>query len=277
MAGLQELRKRLRSIQTTGQLAGAMRTAATAKYAKLGKVRGDFAPYAAACREMLRTLGGAGIEASADAHAARDCVIVMGGNRGLCGGFNAELMRLLDEQLPRYRDPILLVCGRKAAAHLREKGAAFTEYPVSDVPRFDEVKAAAERARALYSDGTAACVHVVYQRFKNMLTQIPSAEKILPAESEDGPGEADGTLLYMPDRETIGSALAVSCFDAQLYEAALENALGAQAATMMAMRSACDNAEEAAAELEIMINRRRQAEVTSSVIETASGNFRQGE
>lgn len=277
MAGLQELRKRLRSIQTTGQLAGAMRTAATAKYARLGKARGDFAPYAEACREMLRTLGGAGIACGGDRSAPRDCVIVMGGNRGMCGGFNAELMRLLDEELAGLCDPVILVCGRKAAAHLREKGVSFTEWPVSDVPRYEEVKAVSEKARGLFAAGEVTGVYVVFQRFQNMLTQIPEVRKILPEEagSEEIP-EPETRPLMLPDRETIGGTLAVSCFDAQLFETALENALGAQAATLMAMRSACDNAEAAASELEIAINRRRQAEVTSSVIETASGNFQQG-
>lgn len=277
MAGLHELRKRLRSIRTTGQLAGAMRTAATAKYAKLTKARGDFAPYAEACCEMLRTLGGAGTVSAAEAAVPRDCVIVMSGNRGLCGGFNAELLRLLGERLPGFRDPILLVCGKKAAAHLREKGIDFAEYPVSDVPRYEEVRAVSERARALYGAGEVSGVFVVYQRFRNMLTQIPEAVRILPEDDGGESGGEDVQLLFLPDRDTIGAALAVSCFDAQLYDMALENALGAQAATLMAMRSACDNAEAAASDLEIMINRRRQAEVTSSVIETAAGNFQQGE
>ena len=275
MASLQELRKRLRSIQSTGQLASAMRTAATAKYARLGRIRNEFEPYAAACRDMLGLLGSAGVPRKAEEIAPRDCLVVLGGNRGLCGGFNAELLRFLDEQIKTTPSPILLAGGRKAAAHLRERGAAFEEFTVSDVPTFAEVKCLTDRLRELYAAGEVERVVVVYQSFRNMLTQIPAAAQILPG-TGDAAGE-DSTLLYLPDRETIGAQLAVSCLEARMFDLALENAAGAQAATLMAMRSACDNAEAAAANLEITINRRRQAEVTSSVIETASGNTQQGD
>ena len=275
MASLQELRKRLRSIQSTGQLAGAMRTAATAKYAKVGRLRDEFTPYARACGDMLRLLGSAGIERETKTAEPRDCLVILGGNRGLCGGFNAELLRFLEDELRKREAPILLVGGRKAAQYLRERGAAFEDFPLSDVPAYDEIIPLAERLRSLYVSGEAERVLVIYQSFRNMLTQIPAAAQLLPEAESDGE-EADAPL-FLPDRETIGAQLAVSCVDARLYDLALENSAGAQAATIMAMRSACDNAEESAAELEITINRRRQAEVTSSVIETASGSLKQGD
>ena len=276
MASLQELRKRLRSIQSTGQLAGAMRTAATAKYAKVSRVRDEFTPYARACRDMLRLLGAAGIEREAEVVSPRDCLVILGGNRGLCGGFNAELLRFLDGELESHEDPLLLACGRKAAMHLRERGAAFEEYPLSDVPSYDEIRPLAARLRELYVTGEVERVLVVYQSFRNMLTQIPAAAQLLPETEPDGE-ENPTAPLFLPDRETIGAQLAVSCVDAQMFDLALENSAGAQAATIMAMRSACDNAEASAADLEITINRRRQAEVTSSVIETASGSAQQGD
>ena len=275
MASLQELRKRLRSIQSTGQLAGAMRTAATAKYAKVGRLRDEFTPYARACGNMLRLLGSAGVERETEKIAPRDCLVILGGNRGLCGGYNAELLRFLEDELEKREEPVLLVGGRKAAQYLRERGTPFEEFPLSDVPAYDEIRPLAERFRALYVSGEVERVLVVYQSFRNMLTQIPAAAQLLP-ESEAAGEEAD-TPLFLPDRETIGAQLAVSCVDARLFDLALENSAGAQAATIMAMRSASDNAEESAAELEITINRRRQAEVTSSVIETASGSIHQGD
>ncbi len=282
MASLQELRKRLRSIRSTGQLAAAMRTAATAKYARLSRARSDFSPYADACRDMLRLLGGAGVARETTEISRRDCLVVFSGNRGLCGGFNAELLRFLDGQLRERGETLLLACGRKAAAALRERGAAFEEFPLSDVPDYREIKALTERLRTLYVTGQAERVLAVYQSFQNMLTQTPALRQILPetAETAEAAEAADGenpSLLYFPDRESIGTQLAVSCLDSEVFDLALESAVGAQAATLMAMRSACDNAETTAAELEITINRRRQADVTSGVIETASGNTQQGD
>lgn len=273
MASLQALRKRLKSIQATGQLAGAMRTASTAKYAKLGRLRGEFAPYAAACRDMLSLLGSAGVRRETETISERDCVVVMGGNRGMCGGFNAELARFLDKELENHPDALILVCGRKAAAHLRERGAAFEEFEISDVPEHRELKAVSDRMRELYASGRVGRVFVVWQRCRNVLIQIPSVMQVLPETGAAQRQTPEGMLLFLPDRATVGAQLAISCLDAQVFELALENALGAQAATLTAMRSACDNAKTAAGELEIMINRRRQAEVTSGVIETASGNL----
>ena len=275
MASLQELRKRLRSIQSTGQLAGAMRTAATAKYAKLGRVREDFRPYAAGCREMLRLLGGAGVPRKTEAEpSARDCCVILSSNRGLCGGFNAELGRFLDAELSGLSDPVLLVCGKKAAQHLRERGFAFEEFAISDVPTYGELRPAAERLRDLYRTGAVGHVYVIFQRFKNMLTQIPTCLRLLP--EEHAGTAAEEAPLFLPDRASIAVQVAECCLDAALYDLALENAAGAQAATMMAMRSACENAETAAADLQTTINRRRQADVTASVIETASGSYQQG-
>ena len=274
MASLQELRKRLKSIRSTGQLAGAMRTAATAKYSRLGSVRGVFLPYAGACRDMLQMLGGSIVRREPEDAEVRDCVIVMGGNRGLCGGFNTELNRFVDEQLSGLRDPKILVCGRKAAAHLRERGMDFEEYPLSDVPMYEELRPLADHVLSLYTEGETQRILVIYQSFRNMLNQDPRMLQLLPETGEGGPAAAgDDSVLYFPDRETISEQLAIKCLNVRIYDLALENAVGAQAATMMAMRSACDNAEATAADLEITINRRRQADVTSSVIETASGNF----
>ncbi|MBQ3276323.1 MAG: F0F1 ATP synthase subunit gamma [Oscillospiraceae bacterium] len=276
MAGLQELRKRLRSIRSTGQLASAMRTAATAKYARLNRVRGDFSPYAQACEDMLHHLGGSGIRRETEEIRHRDAVVLMSSNRGLCGGFNAELFRFFSQREVRGEEPpLLFVCGRKAAGWLREQGLEAEEYLLSDIPSYSEAKALSDRLRQLYVAGEAERILVVYQSFHNMLTQVPAERQLLP-EPKLGEGKPDADLLYLPDRETIGEQLAVSCLDTAVYHLALENAAGAQAATLVAMRSACDNADASAAKLEITINRRRQAEVTASVIETAAGNLQQG-
>lgn len=276
MASLQELRKRLRSIRSTGQLADAMRTAATAKHARLSQMRSEFRPYAEACRGMQSLLGSAGVARPETGVEPRDCVMILSGNRGLCGGFNAELFRFMDERLPELRSPLLLAAGKKAAAHLRERGAAFEEFTISDVPTYEELRPLTERALALYASGEAGRVLMICQRFRNMLVQTPELVRLLPETEEDGSPLGGNLMLYLPDRETISAQLAVKCLGARVYELALENACGAQAATMMAMRSACDNAETSADELELTINRRRQADVTSGVIETASGNQQQG-
>ena len=276
MASLQELRKRLRSIRSIEQLAGAMRTAATAKYSRLSKIREEFKPYRSASAETLRLLGASGLKRTAETVRNRNCIIVLSGNRGLCGGFHTELLRFLERTLKmQFSPPLLLVSGRKAVAWLRERNIPFEEYPTLDIPEYAQIKAMAERAEHAYIQGEVRTVQVVFQRFRNMLTQESAMVQFLPETDLPVPLDLpviDEDLLYLPDRETIEEETEETCLDAKLYELALENAAGVQAATIMSMRSACDNAQKAAAELEITINRRRQAEITSSVIETAAGS-----
>lgn len=270
MAELHDLRKRLQSIRSTGQLAGAMRTAATAKYAKLNRMRGGFAEYARECRTLLYQLGSADLP-HPDSAEGRDCLVILGGNRGMCGGFNAELLRFLEDKLGEYDPrPRLIVCGKKAAAWLREHRYAFEECLLSDTPAFAEVRPLADRLREGYASGEIARVSVIYQSYQNTLIQRPAERRLLPSQEPDM-AEETVEVLCLPDRNTLRDKLVRLCFEADLFDMVLENASGAQAATIVATRSACDNAEASAADLELIINRRRQAEVTSSVIETASG------
>ena len=274
MAGLRELRKRLRSIRTTEQVTNAMRTAASAKYAKVGASRAAYAPYSEACMDILAQLGAAGIERKTETVEPRDCIVLLSSNRGLCGGYNTEIFRFFHEERTRHGEaPLLIAGGRKASAELRSAGLPFEEVTLSDVPTADEAMVLAERLLELYVSGEVERILFVYQKFHNMLTQTPTVEQLLPAGEKAKTDGAD--VLYLPDRESIRARLAVSCFDSRVYEILLDNAAGAQAATLMAMRNASDNARDAGARLELTINRRRQAEVTASVIETASGNHSQ--
>ena len=270
MAELHDLRKRLQSIRSTGQLAGAMRTAATAKYARLNRLRGGFAEYARECRSLLYTLGSADLPHPSDA-SDRECLVVLGGNRGMCGGFNAELLGALEERLAGSGEvPLLIVCGKKAASWLRERRYAIEEALLSDTPDYSELQPLAERLRQGYAAGEFGRLSILYQSYVNTLVQHPAERQLLPSQEPESAGEERDTL-YLPDEEAIRDDLVRLCFAADLFDIVLENASGAQAATIVATRSACDNAETSAAELELIINRRRQAEVTSSVIETASG------
>ncbi|MGN1410402.1 MAG: F0F1 ATP synthase subunit gamma, partial [Eubacteriales bacterium] len=123
--------------------------------------------------------------------------------------------------------------------------------------------------------GSFSSVSFVYQHFKNMLTQIPSKKQLLPLSDDITNGGTtdvvggDG-ILYIPDKETVMKNACLTCVDSSIYSTILEAATGAQAATLMAMREASDNAKESIAALELEISRKRQSEVTSSVIETYS-------
>ena len=263
MATLRELKKRLKSTETTGQLAGAMRTVATAKYSKVSAVLGAYSRYAEAISPL-----GTGAAPDREDKPGVKAVVLLSGNRGLCGGFHHELFNFLAEEMKAAEGIKIIPCGRMAAEHCREKKLPVLEvFTVGDVPSFEDAKRLSEYLAGLYASGEAESIDFVYQRFVNMLKQIPERKRFLPAEAG---GMNEEELLFFPDRETVEKELAPLSRAAECYSLLLSSASGAQAATMMAMRSAYDNAQASSKRLNTQINRLRQAAVTMSVLETSS-------
>ena len=273
MAGLRELKSRLSSINTVSQLSGAMRTVSAAKYSRVSSVRGGFLPYAQACAEMMERFGSDLAAAMPCKNPeAPDCYVVMAGNRGLCGGYNVEILSYAGEILQTAERPYrLVVVGKKAEAALSEAG-----YPIDavfspgDVPTFEGCREMLSYLREAYAAGEISSLRLIHQRFINMLSRETVCQEVLPL-GGDAPQEGPGTL-FLPDRDTVLKNAALNCVDAVIYSAVLEAAAGAQAATLVAMRSAYDNAQESIADLETEISRRRQSDVTAGVLETASDN-----
>lgn len=266
MATLRELKKRLQSVKTTGKLAGAMRTASTAKYSRASSLYAGNAAYADALASVAEGLTG---EADAEALAeTKPLYVLIAGNRGLCGGYNHELFAYFNDILAKEQSaPAVIACGRMAIEYCRERGIAAGEVSLSDVPTLEEAEALAERISEACSGGDVSAV-AVHQGFINMLKHVPRTTYLLPAEAE---GDKDGDeMIYVPDEDTVRGELLKLYITQNVYALLLQCACGAQAATLMAMRSAYDNAEAQARSLETEINRRRQAEVTQSVLETSA-------
>jgi len=343
MPSLRELKQRLQSVKTTQQIAGAMKTAATAKYSKASAQLEKNEPYAKALKEITSELGGfteeelAAIAAegiSSDeivgamegetlqggrlaaafslafggksggkgkklkrllklrretesTQALRPLYVLISGNRGLCGGYNHELFTffadLIKSRSAEAGECLTLACGRMAIEHCSEKSVPVcAEFALSDVPTYAEAERLCRLLTGLYSGRGVSEVLIVHQRFINMLKHEPAVTRLFPPEHGDDASKEDSArrtypddVLYVPDVDTVRRSLLQLYLTQQVYTLLLQCACGAQAATLMAMRSAYDNAEATALALETTINRRRQAEVTQSVLETASDFDRQ--
>ena len=144
MPGMRELKNHLRSVNTTGQLAGAMKTVSSAKFSRVNAVYAAYAKYAAACDDIISSFG----EALADALPctspdAPELVVVVASNRGLCGGFNSTLLAYADECFEEYkqsgREYRVVSCGKIAAAYFTEHGVKTErDFVFSDIPAFDD-------------------------------------------------------------------------------------------------------------------------------------------
>lgn len=274
MSGLRELKNRLRSITTTEQMARAMSTVASAKFSRVGAVRTAYGPYARFQTQLRNRLGQSGIPAQPEENAPV-CYVLLSNSRGLCGAFNSELFNHFQAIWADERPKMLLVCGKKGIEYCHERKIPIdVELPLVDVPSYDDARELTARLLELWHSGKVSEVTFIYQRFVNTMTQTPDTRTILPVEAAAATGDDDDTL-YLPDRETVLDQLALSCLESEVFSLLLDHAAGAQSATLISMRSACDNAKDSAAKLQLTINQRRQSEVTTSVIETASSNFAQ--
>ena len=277
MAGLRELAKQLESVRMTGQMASAVKTAAAVKFSQISAALTAFGSYAAVCRDMRRRFGSALAEAFPvkDPSAPR-CFVLFGANRGLSGGYSIRLYEFADRLLAEAGEHRLIVTGRHAANRYEGAGASRV-FILPDIPAAEHTAAVLDHVLDLYEKGEVSSVELIFQRFINTLRQEPACSVLLPlAAGDTEPDSRWDEIIFMPDRETVLGAAAEACVRADLTAAMLEAAAGLQAATLVAMRAASDNADKSAAELESEIAHRRQSEVTSGVLETAGGNAVRG-
>ncbi len=271
MAGLRELKKHLKSVRTTGQLAGAMKTVSTAKYSRINAVLSNYREYASACDALLSQCGFMLSKTREPTSPRPVLLVVVSGNRGLCGGFNSDVLTRFLEEKENTKESVVVTVGKKASEYCREKGiVAEREFSVPDIPDYEVSRRLAEYVLTRFQNGEVSAVRFVYQGFKNMLTQTPTVREVLP--QPHGAEEQKEGILLEPCRDIVWETVIRECFPSKIHSVLLESAAGAQAATIMAMRSAFDNAKENASKLEITINRRRQTEVTAGVLETATEN-----
>ncbi len=290
MPTLRELKNRLQGVKTTGKLAGAMRTVSTAKYSRAAALKRQSAPYSEAAELLYgcaaAEYAGCGKSAQSGrskkkredefdngAPLPRPAVVIVSGNRGLSGGCDHELFTFFAGVLTEYAQaPLIITCGKKAAEFAKEKRLeVLRDHPLEDVPGFDSVQELAGLLNSLYEEGTVSSVDVCFMHAHNMLKREPVIRRFLPKGGEPLRASAEASVIFVPDAATVTERLAPELRAAELYSWLLDSACAVQSATLVAMRSAYDNASAQAELLETAINRRRQQEVTSSVLETSSG------
>lgn len=263
MSAIPVLKKKLKSVRATGKLSKAMKTVSAAKFSRLSAAWKNYSLYA----QQFRFLYPAAQTREADA------VVVLGSNRGFCGSFNNELVRYLLEEVPQR--PHLTACGEELL-HTLEDALIPVEasFVFDDVPAFADCESLLEHLSRLAEGRQDFCIRLVYPEYINTMTQTPTSEYLLLNAAPDP--ALGGDYLWFPEKKSVMAALYEKGARSILYGAVLKTALGAQAATLMTMRSAYDTAEEYSQTLESEIHRLRQSEVTADVIET-SGERGKGE
>jgi F-type H+-transporting ATPase subunit gamma len=282
LATLRDLKRQIRSVKNIAKVTEALQTVSAVKFRK-AEARVKWArPYAENMEEMMRDVA---------RHARGESPLLVGreGNRvavasitadrGLAGGFNAQVLRRT-VQFRRERDAeaIQVVSGRKAVAFFRfrriEPKEVYTGF--SDSPTYEKAREIGHALTKLFEDEEADEVYLIYNRFESALTQRPVVTRLLPVapeeEDEEEQEDISGTLLeYVPDAGEILERLVPRYVETMVWQALLESAAGEHGARMTAMKNATDNANDLAKDLTLEMNKARQAQITREISEIAAG------
>ncbi len=274
--GLRDIRRRIRSVESTRKITQAMKMVAAAKLRRAQESAEASRPYAERIEDALRSV-------AADASAGRMPLlrarpvqrigyVVVTGDRGLSGPYNANVLRRLQQELAGGGgEATFFAVGRKGRDYLRRRGHTLTkEYiGIGDYPRYTQAQAIGEDIVAAFTKGEVDEVRLVYAQFVTVMTQNPSVQVLLPLKPPEG--KAARQYIYEPDAESVLDKLVPHYLYALLYRSLLEAKASEWGARMTAMDSATRNSEDLIKGLVLRLNRLRQAAITNEIAEIVGG------
>ncbi len=290
MPSLKSLRVRINSVKSTRKITQAMKMVAAAKLRRAQSQAEAARPYAERMERMLASLGAA-VASSPDAPPLLvgtgseqvHLLVVVTADRGLAGPFNTNVGRFARNRIRELETAgkrvKLLTVGRKGAAFLRREFASRVAGEVSFAGQkrigFEDASKIAARVTAMLEAGEFDVCALVYNRFKNVITQVPTEQRLIPAPLPEVSAQAaigpQPLYEYEPAEEEILAQLLPQSLAIQIYRALLESAAGEQGSRMSAMDSATRNAGQMINRLTLNYNRTRQANITRELIEIISG------
>ncbi|WP_028988357.1 ATP synthase F1 subunit gamma [Thermicanus aegyptius] len=282
--GLRELRARIRSNKNIRQITKAMEMVSASRFRRAQERAEHSKPYAEKIREVIMRIA-SGTEGVTHPMLERRPVkktgyLLITADRGLAGGYNANLIRVLQRELKEKHagkeEYFLLTVGRKGRDFFGKRGYPILEETVglSDFPTFSDTKRIVQQAVRYFEDGTYDELYLVYNQFVNAMTQRPRMVRLLPlivSGEEKGQGEAEVQYEYEPSPEAVLSELLPRYAETLIFSAILEAKAGEHAARMTAMKSATDNATELIDHYTLQLNRARQAAITQEISEIVAG------
>lgn len=277
MAGVRDIRRRIRSVANMQQITKAMKMVAAAKLRRAQEKVIASRPYSNQIQDVLARLVQAQTGVKHPLLEQRPVkkigYILVTSDRGLCGGFNANLIRMTRAVLEEKRDTNtgLVAIGRKGNDYFsRRKVEIITRFTgLGDNPDLNQARRIADEVVRLYTSGELDEVYLVYSKFITVLTQEPTMVKILPVEpSEDSSGSL---YIFETEPEEMLKVFLPRYVESLIFSALLESKASEQGARMTAMDSATENAKEMIDKLTLAMNRARQAAITKEISEIVGG------
>ncbi len=285
-----ELKRRIKSVQSTKQVTKAMEMIASARLPKAQERVAAARPYSEQITEVIRSLAEAGadlehplLEQKEEDDIQKVAYVVLTSDRGLCGAYNNNVLRaatrVLEEDQKKGRDYSLVLVGRKAEIAFRFRGyeiyASFTG--MSEQPSYEDAQTVAGAVTEPFEEGDVDLVRLIYTQFLSAGSQRVVVRQFLPLDTEaladEGEGEegTEAAYEFEPTPTEILERLLPRYVEARLYAAMLEASASELAARQRAMKSATDNAEELIGNLNREMNRARQATITTEIMEVVGG------
>jgi F-type H+-transporting ATPase subunit gamma len=285
MASVKDLKSRIASITSTRKITRALQMVAAAKLRRSRDAAENARPYASRMAAVIANLAAGVSGASAPrllvgtGSTARELVVVATFDRGLAGGFNSSIVRAAREhiagRLAEGKQVSILAVGRKARDQLRRQYSdRFVATIEAGLPSLDKAQEVASAITQRFEAGEADVVTLFYNRFRSVVSQVPTLQQLIPAQVAGAAPVIDlkgAVYEYEPDEETILATLLPRYLTTQIFSAMLENQAGFFAAQMAAMDNATRNAGEMIDSLTLIMNRTRQAQITKELIEIISG------
>jgi F-type H+-transporting ATPase subunit gamma len=283
---LKEVRNRIKSVQSTQQITKAMKMVSAAKLRKAQEAITQMRPYAQKLQEMLSNIvsnadGDISMNLATVRPIEKVLVIVVTSDRGLCGGYNSNLIKLAKQTIrEKYSEQSakgnaqLLPIGKKGYEHFSKNNFKVVDHYWNiflDIS-FENVQKAAKFAMDAFESGQVDAVELVYSEFKNAATQRFVSEQFLPIpKTEKIKGAKQQDFIFEPDKDVLIEELMPKILNTQLYKAVLDANASEHGARMTAMDKATENANELLKSLKISYNRARQAAITTELTEIVSG------
>ncbi|TDJ19161.1 MAG: F0F1 ATP synthase subunit gamma [Gammaproteobacteria bacterium] len=282
MAGEKEIRTQIRSIENTQKITRAMEMVAGSKMRKAQERMQHARPYAEKMRHVISHVAAANSEYKhpflITREAKRVGMIVVSTDRGLCGGLNTNEFRRVVERLDEWREQGIetdfCVIGNKAAMFLKRFGVNILAQAthLGDRPAIEDLIGTVKVMLDAYNEGRIDRLYLVYNQFVNSMTQKPVVEQLLPREpSEEKEVKHYWDYLYEPDAKNVLDNLLTRYIESLIYQGVVENVACEQAARMVAMKSATDNAGDLIDELKLVYNKARQTSITQELSEIVAG------
>jgi F-type H+-transporting ATPase subunit gamma len=284
MAGAKEIRSKIASIKNTQKITRAMEMVAASKMRKTQERMRASKPYANKIYDVVRHLGRAHAEYRHPFMVQREVkkvgLIVVTTDRGLCGGLNVNLFRDALNAIHGWREQDhevkLCVIGRKGQAFFKRVGGKVLASldQLGDTPGVNDLIGAVKVMLDAFEQGELDALHIVYNEFLNTMTQKPTMKQLLPLPHADEDHKMMGhhwDYIYEPDPKDLLDELLTRYIELQVYQAVVENIACEQAAKMIAMKSATDNAGDLIKSFQLAYNKARQAAITQELAEIVGG------